>query len=159
MQESEPITVKLPVLVDGNNRGEEVLPVEQLGPNRYKLVYSPGFVDGLAAGDEFELLSDDPTGYNVLQRSGNLCVWFIFNNIEELQGYEPQKLRGAVEAIGGWLDGGHSRMLIFTIPVSVGFPLVEKVFNEAKKRNASSEWMFGNVYDPKDQERLLNWWK
>ena len=66
--------VRLPVLSDGRRQGEESLPAVVVTPGRYRLLASPGFVEGVAAGDEFELSQESPLGYRVLRRGGNLCV-------------------------------------------------------------------------------------
>ena len=50
-----PRELRVPVFSDGTPQGEETLPVVALGDGRYVLLASPGFVEGLAAGDEFEL--------------------------------------------------------------------------------------------------------
>ena len=152
--------IKLPVFDDsGNQRGDEKLLVEQIGPDRFRLVYSPGFVEGLAAGDVIELSAEDRLGYRIVERAGNLCVWFFFNRLGQNRGPEAERLREEVERIGGWLDGGGAYLLIFTIPVSAGFPAVERVFDAAVTRIAGSEWLYGNVYDPNDGQTPLNWWK
>jgi hypothetical protein len=39
----------------GLREGEESLPVALVGPARFRLLHSLGFVEGLAAGDEFVL--------------------------------------------------------------------------------------------------------
>jgi hypothetical protein len=155
----EPIELSLPVFSWETNSkaGNENLAVEQLGANHYRLVYSPGFVEGLAAGDEFELSSTEAQGYKILRRSGNLTVWIYFEQDHDLEELEIQNLREAVEKIGGWLDGGS--LLIFTIPISTGFQTIANLFDGAKKDVPDISWLYGNVYDPKDGNTPLNWWK
>ena len=47
--------LRVPVFSGGASQGDEVLPVVAMGDGRYLLLASPGFVEGLAAGDVFEL--------------------------------------------------------------------------------------------------------
>lgn len=151
--------VSLPVFDSGGARcGEEWLPVEVLGLGRYRLRASPGWVEGLAAGDEFELCDDAPVGYRVLRRSGNLCAWFYFTHDVHEESPETLDLRRHVGALGGWLDGGYSRMLVFTVPLAAGWAAIAGAFDAAAARYPGSTWFYGNVYDPGDGETPLNWW-
>lgn len=151
--------ILLPVIVDGARRGEESLPAESLGGSRFRLAGSPGIVEGLAAGDELEVDDREPAGFRLLRRAGNLCVWFYFASEVTEADPDVQRLASEVGTIGGWLDGGQSTMLVFTIPVRSGFPAVERVFNHAQERHVGSQWLYGNVYDPKDGKTPLDWWK
>ena len=158
----EIIELSLPVFNWNTNSkaGNENLAVEQLGANHYRLVYSPGFVEGLAAGDEFELSSTEEQGYKVLRRSGDLTVWVFFEQDHNIEEPEIQNMREGVEKIGGWFDGGFKKsLLIFTIPLSVGFQTIANLFDGAKKYIPDASWLYGNVYDPKDGNTPLNWWK
>jgi hypothetical protein len=155
---SGPETVLVPVVSDGARQGEEVLPVVAVGPSRFRLVASPGMVEGLAAGDEFELAPDVPLGYRVLARGGNLCVWFYFEHPVSEHDPETTDVRRVAEALGGWLDGGYSRMVVFTVPLSAGFAAVAGAFDGAAARYRGAVWYYGNVYDPRDGETPLNWW-
>src|SRR5262245_38595598 len=137
-------------------RPSELLEAERLGPNLYRLVHSPGLVEGLAAGDEIELTGEEP-GYRIIKRAGNLCIWLIVKEESDLSRKAVVAIQKNVEAIGGRLDGGTHRSLIFTIPVSVGFGLVERLLNETVKDIPGATWFFGNVYDPKDGKTPLNW--
>jgi hypothetical protein len=161
--DSAEVNVLLPVFKydEMNTRiyaGNETLNVKKIGSNRFKLLYSPGFVEGLAAGDEFELLKTDKLGFKVLKRSRNLCVWFFFQSEDETLGLKAKQLLRTVEEIGGWLDGGKRNLLIFTIPITAGFVNIEKVLNEALKKIHGSTWLYGNIYDPEDGATPLNWW-
>lgn len=48
---------------------------------------------------------------------------------------------------------------MYTVPVSAGFVAIEGVLNGLNDRFPDYEWFYGNVYDPKDGETPLNWWK
>jgi hypothetical protein len=160
MSQPDIIELELPIChSQGGRPGTEVLDVERLGPNRYRLVHSPGVVEGLARGDEFELRPDDPKGFHVLERSGYLCVWFYFTEPGVNRGPHGDAVRAAVERLGGTCDGGGNTHLVFSVPVSLGFPAVEANFNDLAGRHPDSSWLFGNVYDPWDDFKPLGWWE
>ena len=68
-------------------------------------------------------------------------------------GGEDLLLTPLFEEIGGWLDGKGESFLVYTIPISVGFPAIQRVLE-----NCSWEWFYGNIYDPTDGVTPLNWW-
>jgi hypothetical protein len=146
------------ILHDGRSAAETVL-VERIGDDRFRLLSSPGLVLGLAAGDEFELAPGEPQGYRLLRRGGNVCVQvFLSKNAEECR----QTLISLVEELSGRLDGeakGKTTYeLVFTIPVTAGFPAIERVMKVAETMSPGCEWFYGNVYDTKDGTTPLNWW-
>jgi hypothetical protein len=138
---------------DGKPSVELVHAVE-LGEGRFRLLYSPGFVEGIAAGDEFRLL-DEHGAFEVTRRSGNVAVQ-VFGS-EPLAPQAGGLVRRVAE-LGGVLDGQIERGMVFTIPVAAGFPAIESVFNEFVSSHPGTEWLFGNVYDPRDGVTPLNWW-
>lgn len=142
----------------GKRSMAEVLDVEPVSPNRYRLTYSPGVVEGLAAGDEFELTTETPTGFRVLKRGGNLCVWFYFAELGRNRGPDGDAVRRAVEEFGGVCDGGGNTHLVFSVPVSLGFPEVRMLFTNLAVSYPGASWLFGNVYDPFNDFQPLNWW-
>ena len=152
--------VSLPVYdEDGEFKLNEELDCLKLEGGIFRLVHSPGLVEGLAAGDEFSLCKAKP-GYKVVRRGGNLCLWFFTKlaTIERDRERAAPELVKDVERLGGYLDGGTRRSLIFTIPISAGFESVEGAFEAAKARHPGSIWSYGNVYDPIDGVTPLNWW-
>jgi Domain of unknown function (DUF4265) len=151
---SKPTTVNLVAATnpDGTPFYESVL-VERIGPQRYLVLASPGLLEGFAAGDEIELAPEQNSGHRVTKRGGNVCVQFFGSAAESRPWLEPQ-----VVALGGRLDGETPGLLVFTIPVSAGFPAIESIFYEADKRYPGCRWMYGNVYDPADGVTPLNWW-
>ena len=160
-ERDEPATreLRVPVLSDRAPQGEEVLPVADLGEGRYRLLASPGFVEGLAAGDEFELDADAPLGHRVVRRGGNLCVWFYHSEALSESSAVTADIRRVAESLGGHLDGGYSRMLVLTVPLAAGFDAVAREFDDAVRRHAASSWLYGNVYDPADGMTPLDWWR
>lgn len=157
--ESSTSDLRVPVFSDGARQGEEVLPVVELGDGRYRLLASPGFVEGLAAGDELELDPDAPLGHRVVRRGGNLCVWFYHSEPLSESSEVTADVRRVAESLGGHLDGGYSRMLVLTIPLAAGFDAVARAFDDAVRRHAAASWLYGNVYDPADGMTPLNWWR
>ncbi|MGH7517073.1 MAG: DUF4265 domain-containing protein [Gemmatimonadales bacterium] len=133
--------------------GSRKLPAEALGSDRYRLLASPGLVEGVAAGDELELAPTEPTGFRVLRRGGQLCIW-IYLPEPPPPGTEA-RLSRAAGALGGYLDGGHTKLRILTIPVSAGFACVEAELGAAVADLSGSTWAYGNVYDPRDAARPL----
>ena len=151
--------VLVPVYSVGERRGEESLPAVVVGPERYRLLASPGYVEGLAAGDEFELSSDAPQGYRVLARSGNLCIWCYFPHEIGAGSVESAELSRTAVALGGRLEGGWSRMLVLTVPLTAGWAAIEAAMTGAVERLGASSWLYGNVYDPIDGITPLRWWE
>jgi hypothetical protein len=78
---------------DGTQVQDERLLVQQHSNNHFQLEHSPGFVEGLAAGDVIELDMSTPPGFRILERGGNLCVWFYFPEIGQNKGPMADLLR------------------------------------------------------------------
>jgi Domain of unknown function (DUF4265) len=152
------IEIRLPALdQSGQQSIEEVLPAEPLGGDRFRLLASPGLVEGVAAGDEVELAPADPTGYRVLRRGGNLCVW-VYVPEPPPEETDPRLSRAAT-ALGGYLDGGNTGLRILTVPVSAGFRRVEAEVEAAVAELPGSSWAYGNVYDRQNGDRPFGWWE
>jgi uncharacterized protein DUF4265 len=148
--------IRLPALDQSGQRVmEEVLPADPLGRGRYRLLASPGMVEGVAAGDELELSPAEPAGYRVLRRGGQLCVWVYIPDPPPQ--HTDARLDQAARALGGYLDGGSTRLRILTVPVSAGFACVETELEAAVVELGDSSWAYGNVYDR--QNRPLGWWE
>jgi hypothetical protein len=131
---------------------EEVL-VEPLGASRYRLLRSPGLVLGMAAGDVFELTADGH--FRVTARGGNLCIQLFFRTAPP--GLEQEATRRLAE-LGGTLDGMAPMALVYTVPASSGFGVIESTLRALVEEFPGTEWYYGNVYDPKDGVTPLNWW-
>jgi hypothetical protein len=144
------------LLVDGagGKTVQEPVHVVDLGDGRFRLLHSPGFVQGIAAGDEFQTL-DEHGAFRILHRSGNIAVQ-VFSEVSVDTVIEEFARR--VAEIGGVLDGTIERGMVFTIPIRACFPTIEALFNELVAAHAGMEWLYGNVYDPRDGITPLNWW-
>ncbi len=82
-------TIHVPVgrASSGNDVVESLL-VEPAGEGVYRLLRSPGLVDGLAAGDVFRLLPCDEAPFEILERGGNVAVQ-IYHDREETRPCMP----------------------------------------------------------------------
>lgn len=150
--------IRLRVLDESGQRSiEEELPAEPLGGDRFRLLASPGLVEGVAAGDEVELAPTDPTGYRVLRRGRNLCLWVYVPEPPPEQ--TDARLSRAAKMVGGYLDGGNTGLRILTIPVSAGFQRIEAEVEAAVAELPGSSWAYGNVYDRQNGDRPLGWWE
>src|SRR5690606_39345213 len=105
------------IRTDGSAVQEEV-PVEGLGGGRFRILQSPGLVLGVAAGDVIELTSAGR--FKVVSRGRNLCVQ-VFAPASSVDRLE-NALTGRLKVLGGRLDGRGAQLLVYTVPVSVGFP-------------------------------------
>lgn len=129
------------------------MPAERVAEGRFRLTGSPGLAQGAAAGDVVELREDGT--FEVIERGGNLAVQVL---ADEFDPAALAELEAALRELGGWLDGGHTKLRVFTVPVAAaGFPAVEEALEAFLTRNADAEWHFGNVYD-EDGETTLDWW-
>ena len=132
---------------------KEPVHVAHLQANQYKLLYSPGLVQGIAAGDIFELINTNGE-FNVISRSGNVSVQVYFRSPVLIGSTE---LIQQVEALNGSLDGSVQIGMVFSIPVSAGFEAIETIFNTFTNNNPEAKWFYGNVYDVNDNPLL--WWE
>jgi hypothetical protein len=82
------------------------------------------------------------------------CKFFATQRISDVDRFAT----GRVIELRGWLDGKAAKELVYTIPVSAGFPAIEGLFSEVKAAYPDVEWYFGNVYDERDGVTPLNWW-
>lgn len=126
-----------------------------LGDSLFKVMQSPGLVQGVAAGDVISLESKDQSRFHVKERGGNLCVQVFCNAVND---QIHENFNSHIVGIGGWMDGCSHKELVFTIPVSVGFGVIEEVLNSLVGSCQGCEWYYGNVYDPIDGITPLNWW-
>jgi hypothetical protein len=135
----------------------ESIPVEKISDDQYRVLASPGYVNGLAAGDILELL-DSEGRFRVLKRAGNVCVQIFFEGDKESA---IRELGWRFAALDGWLDGGSDcpggHLLVYTIPQAAGFPAIEKAFENLPATIKFDTWMYGNVYA--DDGTPLGWWK
>jgi len=112
--------IVVPVFHERAWRGRERIEATELAPGAYKLSVSPGFVEGIAAGDTIRLTEAEP-GFEVLSRSGNVCVWLYLDAAVHSDHGLVGLVKERVAPIGGWVDGGHKQMVVVTVPLASGF--------------------------------------
>lgn len=150
---TDSLTIK--VLADHREDGTPFYELLQMKPEAegFRLIYSPAFVQGTAAGD---LVSVDEGGaLHVLERGGNLCI--------QVMTLKPNPefaaaLAEAMHRLGALQDGFGPSVYVFSAPVSIGFAPLEAELARVVSPVADAEWLWGNVYDPRDGETPLNWW-
>jgi len=159
--ESKQSTTVLPFLAGLNDddqpvfEGLEVSLVET-DPVVIRLIKSPLFTRNYAAGDKLKVIDADLAQYELLQRSGNLCIRvFCKGDIDAL----AQFLTPAMEKLDGSLDLETETALVYSIHVSIGFSNIENTLNKACAEHEKTVWYYGNVYDPEDGVTPLDWWK
>ena len=132
----------------------ERLQVQVQEDDSCQLVRSPAFIKGIASKDVIKLNKDDQS-FEVIKRSGNLCLRvFSRQGVAQL----AEELAPQLEKLGGELDFENERMLVFSIHVSCGFQKIEALLDDHIDEDEGQVWMYGNVYDPKDGVTPLNWW-
>lgn len=126
------------------------------GVRHFRLIKSPAFVRGLAAGDSIAFPSKNKAGFDIVKRSGNLSIR-VFNrgDIEALSSWLTPEL----ELLDGSLDTQSPHVLVYSIHVSIGFAQIEEILDRAIGQFAGTVWYYGNVYDPIDGVTPLNWWQ
>jgi hypothetical protein len=137
----------------------EAVPAAPAGePSTFRLIATPGLVEGTAAEDIVRVEADG--SFDVVRRGGNLAVHVFARGLAD-EAYS--NLEADVERLGGYLDGGggthQTTVRVFTVPVAAGFAAVEAAFNAFAKQHPEAHWSFGNVYDPADGVTPLNWWQ
>jgi hypothetical protein len=139
---------------NGNIVAEE-LPAFKVGVNLYRLAASPGLAPNMAKGDVVMCFSKY-SPVEVVERGGNVCVQIYADDISHKEVIESE--REVAEILGGSTDVWTEKTLAFSIPVSVGFENIERLFNYYSEKK-SWIWCYGNVYDVDDGVTPLNWWK
>ena len=124
-------------------------------PQHVRLLKSPLLTKNLATGDILRLLTPDTPEYELIKRSGDLCIRFFgkgqLNELEEL-------LSSKLERLTNCLDLQTAYALVYTIQVSIGFQTIEKAIDEVCKDYPEVIWYYGNVYDSEDGITPLEWW-
>jgi hypothetical protein len=73
-------TINLPIRTNERTPMVEKIDVERNEGGTLRLLFSPGMVEGLAAGDVIALASDSLAGFRLVSRGGSVCVWFFPGN-------------------------------------------------------------------------------
>ncbi|MGW2696097.1 DUF4265 domain-containing protein [Streptomyces sp. NPDC001296] len=133
--------IRLRVEAGDGASADEVVAVRPLAGSRYTVHLSPGFYQGIAAGDE---IAYDPMSKTaqVVSRGGNIAVQCFHEGIPK---GEVEVLKRRAAEIGGRVDGEMDTLVVLTFPARVGFPAIESLM--ATFRSHGVEWEYGNVYD------------
>jgi hypothetical protein len=148
-------TMHVHLRVGESSSGEPVFEpvhVRPLGGRRYVVEYTPGLAYEVAAGDEVELADDG--AYTVTKRAGNVAVRVL--SAASLASFEAALTSEVRAALGGRLDGRIDRGLAYAVPVQIGFPAIERVFQNFVAATPGATWEYGNVYA--EDGTPLNWW-
>lgn len=151
------------VAVDAaTTKGVEPVPARHLGDGAWILLRSPLYAMEVAEGDTIRVLDSETGSFEILARGGNVAVQFYLG---EKEWNDPQATARAVGEItprvveiGGRLDGRTTGLIVYTIPLEIGFPTIEKVFADAVEACPGAQWQYTNVYDAVTGEPL-NWWE
>lgn len=151
------------VAVEGSVRGgQEFVPAQKLGDNIWRLLRSPLYALQLAAGDTIRMISSEVGAFEVVARGGNVAVQFYLAENEsdntQATARAVKKLAPEIVALGGRMDGHTAGLIVYTIPIAVGFPAIEKVFESGVSKFPGAQWQYSNVYDAKTGEPL-GWWE
>lgn len=133
----------------------ENLPVLHLGRGNYRLLSSPGLILGLAKNDEIKF-DEKSCEFELLKRGGNFCVQVYLSPDGTDQ--VDKLIRDVKDDLNGTHDGETSKLLIFSIPVQVGFVSIRSLFDKFVDSSSDAEWYYGNIHDNEDGVTLLNWW-
>lgn len=132
--------------VEGIPTGEE---------KTYKLVKSPAFAKGIAAGDTIKVADNPPGRFDLVERGGNLAITVLSkDHIDEIS----ELLVPEMEKLGATVDVTSARLLVLTIHVSIGFKEIEAVMNRWVD-GEMGVWQYGNVYGGEDGQTPLSWWE
>jgi len=143
---------------DANQPVFESLEAEVLdrSENCVRLLKSPLFACNLAAGDKIKVIDAESAEYELVQRSGNLCVRvFSRHQFEALAEFLSPKM----EKLGAGMDLQTDRALVFSIHFSIDFTSIEALLNQTVAEYPDTLWYYGNVYDPVDGTTPLLWWE
>jgi len=153
--------VKIAV-IDAAPSGVENVPARALGENKWELIRSPLYAIKVASGDVVQILNDETGAFNIVSRGGNVCVHFYLGK-ENADDYEfttdvAKEITEEIDAFGGSMDGVKAGLIVFTLPIGMGFSEIESVFAGALERYQGAVWQYSNVYDTVTGEPL-NWWR
>lgn len=149
------MTVHLALQVLGTDPpGTQPVEVLPLSGGLFRILRSPGLVEGIAAGDVVELLPGTDGQFKVAERGGNIAI-----KVTCPEAVRPAQvwLTDRLGALGGRCDGAVRTAAVFTVPASSGFSAIEAVMERLAELEPGAVWWYGNVYAD-DGETPLDWW-
>jgi hypothetical protein len=143
------------LFVDGAPAGKlQPVEVERCDAGLFRVLYSPGFVEGIAAGDVIRIADEKFGHFEVVTRGGNIAVKLA---TEQPIATLASLVSGELEPLGGRFDGALEHAAVWTIPLTVGFKKIEEIMSRAAAVTPGSNWWYGNVYDAEGEP--LRWWE
>jgi hypothetical protein len=128
--------------------------VESLGGGQYRIVRTPGLVQGIAAGDVIGLTDPELGVFDVLSRGRNVAVKVVSSRP---LGSTVIRVNAFLSNVGGRLDGAIEKAAVWTVPAPVWFHRIELAMEGALAGTSEIEWWYTNVYD--DAGEALRWWE
>jgi hypothetical protein len=141
-------------IVGARSGATQPVEVEQLDDGSYRVLFSPGFVEGVAAGDVIRITDPKLGHFVVVERGGNLAV--KFGATSPIAAVLPS-ISSALAPLGGRMDGAIDKAAVWTVPAAAGFAAIDRIMVAAVGRMPGGEWWYGNVYD--EQGQPLRWWE
>jgi Domain of unknown function (DUF4265) len=150
------------VAVEGSiTRGVESVPAKSLGDNNWLLLNTPLYAVQLAAGDTIRIINQETGTFEIIVHGGNVAIQFYLSKDESDSAYATANVAcnvtPEVVRLGGRLDGQTAGLIVYTIPISAGFPAIEEIFERATSVFSGAQWQYSNVYDVITGQPL-NWW-
>ena len=149
-------------VTDADKPGAEYLPARRIRNNEWLLLRSPLYAMGVAAGDVVNVLDSEAGEIEIVTRGPNVCVQFYLREQDANDAQATEAVARLMElsmaSIGGRVDGKTPGLISFTVPVAVGFPVIEQIFEDSVRRFPGAEWQYSNVYDLNSGEPI-GWWE
>jgi thiamine biosynthesis protein ThiC len=143
------------LIVEGDNGLTQPVEVQLIGQDEYLILYSPGLVEGIAAGDHIKVTNIETGEFKVTKYGGNLSIK-IFTNIEIVEYIKD--IEKAFSELDAKCDGTIKKACVWTVSLSNNsFRQIEFVMKNIESIVPELTWWYGNVYDKNDKP--LNWWK
>jgi len=142
------------LLVEGAAEGRtQPVEVEECGDELYRVLYSPGWVEGIAAGDVIRVTDSASGQFEVVERGGNIAIkWAAGSEV----GPALDRADRILSELGARRDGAIRKAAVWTVPVASGFSAMESAMEQVCALIPGSDWWYGNVYD--NSGKPLNWW-
>ncbi|WP_422135469.1 DUF4265 domain-containing protein [Endozoicomonas sp. ALD040] len=148
-------------VIDAEPPGGENVPARRLDDEKWEIIRSPLYATEVASGDVIKVTNAETGGFEIIRRSGNICIQFY---LCEDKGDDAQFTSDLAEDVGvlieplnGRIDAITAGLFSLTIPAVSGFQAIEKVFEMAVEKCPGSQWQYANVYDTVTGEPL-GWW-
>jgi hypothetical protein len=149
------------VVVGARTGTNQPVEVESLETQEYRILRSPGLVEGIAAGDVIRVTNPQLGLFEVTKRGGNLAVKVASGRRLDV---ELARVSAWLGNLGGRLDGAIDSAAVWTVPLSAGlkdgscgFHRVHDAMRSALAESVEVDWWYGNVSDDRGEE--IRWWE